>query len=249
MPLAVMAVLLGIWEAAVRLLKVPLYILPAPGKIFMAMIEEADKLIHHSTITLAETVAGLAIAMISGVMLGIFMDRYIYLKKILYPLLVISQNVPILVLAPIFIIYLGFGMAPKLAVIVLMCFFPITVNLMDGLETVNQGQVNLARMFGATEWQIYMFVKLPAAASGLFSGLRVAATYSITGAIVGEWLASQAGLGYYMLRVKNAYMLDKVFACILCIVILSMGMNGLVKLAEYFLMPGLKANKKGMVEL
>lgn len=244
LPIGVIGALTAIWEVTVRLANIPLYILPAPTDVAGAMVTESANLIHHGAVTLLETALGLGAAMVLGLVLGIMMDRYVYFKKAVYPMLVISQNIPIIVLAPLFVIYLGFGIAPKLAVVILMCFFPIAVNLTDSFASVNPGQINLARTFGAEVWQVYFLVKLPGAAQGFFSGLRVAATYSITGAVVGEWLSSKSGLGYYMLRVKNAYMLDRVFACILCIVILSLAMNGIVKVAEYCFMPGVGQRRK-----
>ena len=132
---------------------------------------------------------------------------------------------------------MGFGLAPKVLTVVLMCIFPIVVSFADGMEQIDPNQINLIRAFGANRLQEYTFVKLPAAAPTLFSGLKVAATYSISGAVVGEWLSSDRGLGYYMLRVKNGYMLDKVFACVLVVIALSLLMNGLVKLFQVLLTP------------
>ncbi|MDV8934625.1 MAG: ABC transporter permease subunit, partial [Carnobacterium sp.] len=125
-----------------------------------------------------------------------------------------------------------FGMAPKIVMVILMCFFPMVVSFSDALGKVEVAQLNLLKTFGASKGQLYRLVKIPAAIGGFFSGLRVAATYCIGGAIVGEWLNASAGLGYYMIRVKNGYMLDKVFACVVVIILLSLFMNGVVKLLE-----------------
>lgn len=238
LPLGVFLSLLAIWELGVKLFKVPLYILPAPSGIIRALISESSALFYHGGITLGETLAGVAIATALGVGLAILMDWFPSFHRAVYPLLVVSQTVPVIVLAPIFIIYLGFGLAPKILIVVLMCFFPITISFADGMAGVEGNQSNLARLFGAGEGQVYTLVKIPAAAPSLFSGLKVAATYSITGAVVGEWLASTAGLGYYMLRAKNGYMLDKVFACVVMVVVLSLLMNGGVKVLQRLLLPG-----------
>src|SRR5699024_8735761 len=155
----------------------------------------------------------------------------------------VTQTVPMIVLAPILIIYLGFGMAPKILTVVLMCFFPVAVNFTDGMSQVDKGYVDLVRSYGASRVQIYALVKLPAALPPLFSGLRVAATYSISGAVVGEWIGSQRGLGYYLLRVKESYMLDKVFACVVVIIVLSLLMNGIVRLCQYIFLPFLRRAK------
>ena len=137
-----------------------------------------------------------------------------------------------IVLAPILIIYLGFGMTPKILTVVLMCFFPIAVSFTDGMAQLNPQYVNLVRSYGAKGFAIYRLVKIPAAIPSLLSGMKVAATYSISGAVVGEWIGAQQGLGYYLIRVKNNYMLDKVFACVLVIVLLSLAMNGFIKLYQ-----------------
>ncbi len=241
-PMVVFLLILAVWEMSVRIAEIPLYILPAPSKICCALISERGMLFMHGMVTLKETVIGLIIATVFGVILAIIMDKYELFRTAVYPILVVSQTVPVIVLAPILIIYLGFGMAPKILIVILMCFFPIVINFADGMKHVDINQVNLARLFGAGSLKIYCMVKIPAAASSLFSGLRVAATYSITGAVVGEWLSSNSGLGYYMLRVKNGFMLDKVFACVVVIVLLSLVMNGCVKMLQYFLMPHLRKN-------
>ena len=223
--------LLALWEIYVRISGVPLYVLPAPSRVLAALVAERSTLFSHGLVTVGETLLGLSIAAAAGIVLAILMDACPPFKMAIYPLLVVSQTIPVIVLAPIFIIYLGFGLAPKVLTVVLMCFFPIVVSFADGMEQIDPNQINLIRL------QEYTFVKLPAAAPTLFSGLKVAATYSISGAVVGEWLSSDRGLGYYMLRVKNGYMLDKVFACVLVVIALSLLMNGLVKLFQVLLTP------------
>ena len=230
LPVSVLLTLLLFWETIVMVLRIPLYVLPAPSSVLIALLKDWQILLFHSTVTLLETFIGLAIAISLAVILAILMDAFANFKIAIYPLLVLSQTIPVIVLAPIFIIYFGFGITPKIIIVVLMCFFPIVVNFADGLQEVDQNIVNLICSYGANKLQIYSIVKIPAAIPSLLSGLRIAATYSITGAVVGEWLSSQSGLGYYMLRVKNGYMLDKVFACVVVIVILSLLMNYLVNL-------------------
>lgn len=240
LPAGTILLLLLIWEFFVRLTNTPLYILPAPTKVLSTLYKEAPVLWDHSLVTLSETVAGLLIAVVLAMILAILMDAFGLFRSAIYPLLVVSQTIPVIVLAPLFIIYLGFGMAPKVLTVVLMCFFPIAISFADGMAQLDVNQVNLVRSFGAGWPQVYKLVKIPAAAPSLFSGLKVAATYSITGAVVGEWLSADSGLGYYMLRVKNGFMLDKVFACVLMIVILSLVMNGVVRILQYALFPHLR---------
>lgn len=235
--MSVIAVLLLIWELVVRLADIPLYVLPAPSDMFLAFFSEFPELAAHGAVTMAEALAGLAISLGIGIIIGILMDAVSVFKRCIYPILVVTQTIPTIVLAPIFIIYMGFGYAPKILTVVLMCFFPIVVSFSDGLGELDEGYLNLVRTYGASRFQVYRLVKIPAAMLSLISGMKVAATYSISGAVVGEWIASQSGLGYYLIRAKNGYMLDKVFACVLMIILLSLLMNALVKLLGWILMP------------
>lgn len=237
MPVLVAICAIALWEGAVRLFDVPLYILPAPTKILEALIENRSDLFMHTLVTLEEAVVGLVIALVLAMFTAILMDLSKTFRNSVYPHLVVTQTVPVMVLAPLFSIWLGFGMAPKVLIVIFMCYFPIAISFADGLAQVNPKQVNLLKSFRASTRQIYTMVKIPAAAPSLFSGLKVAATYCVGGAIVGEWISASAGLGYYMLRVKNGYMLDKVFATVVVIVIVSLLLNGLVTLAKHWLCP------------
>ncbi len=232
LPCLSLLTILGFWEFMVRFLHIPNYVLPTPNKIVLALWTEKNNMLIHSLVTLKETFYGVVIALILAIIMAIAMDRFNNFKLAFYPILLASQTIPIVVLAPILIIYMGFGILPKVFIVVLMCFFPIVINFTDGLARVDQKMVNLIRLMGGKNWHIYSLVKIPSALPELFSGLKVSATYSIMGAVVGEWLASSQGLGYYLLRVKNAYLMDKVFACVVMIIILSLMMNFIVSLME-----------------
>ncbi len=224
MPAVVLAAaLLLVWEAAVRLFGVPGYVLPPPTSVFAAMFA-LPGLYTHLLATLLEAVVGLLISIALGAILALLMDAFSWFKRAVHPLLVVSQTVPVVVLAPLLLLYLGFGYAPKIATVVLMCFFPIAVNLSDALGAVPGQLVDCLRLMGATRAQIYTIAKLPGALPGFFSGLRISATYSVMGAVVGEWLGGDRGLGFLMLRLKNAYALDKVFAVIIYIVLTSLAL-------------------------
>ena len=236
-PVLLIAALLVCWEAVVRIREIPLYVLPAPSQVVEALIANRGTLAAHGAVTVAEALAGMAIALLLALVIGIAMDAFPAVKSGVYPVLVVTQTVPMIVLAPILIIYLGFGITPKILTVVLMCFFPIVVSFADAMGQMDEEYVQLVRSFGAGRWMAYRLVKIPAAVPGLISGLKVAATYSISGAVVGEWIGAQSGLGYYLLRVKNGYMLDKVFACVLVIVALSLCMNGVIRLFQAAAMP------------
>lgn len=235
-----LAVILAVWEMLVRIFDVPLYILPAPTAVVKALVLDFPTLLPHCYVTLYEALIGIAISLVLSIVLGILMDCFPGVRKTIYPFLVVTQTVPMIVLAPILIIYMGFGLAPKVLTVVLMCFFPICVSFTDGLGQVGEEYVHLVRAYGAGRLRSYTLVKIPASIPSLLSGLKVAATYSITGAVVGEWIGAQQGLGYYLLRVKNSYMLDKVFAAVVLIILLSLGMNGLISLYSHFAVPYLK---------
>lgn len=236
-PVLLITLLIAVWELAVRIKDIPLYVLPAPSQVVGSLVTDWSVLAGHAGVTVMEALAGMAIALVLAVTLGIAMDAFPAVKSGLYPVLVVTQTVPMIVLAPILIIYLGFGLTPKILTVVLMCFFPVVVSFTDAMGQMDEEYVHLVRSFGAGRWEAYRLVKIPAAVPGLVSGLKVAATYSISGAVVGEWIGAQSGLGYYLLRVKNSYMLDKVFACVLVIVALSLCMNGAIRLYQMFAMP------------
>lgn len=235
---ASLVLLLVVWEAACVWGEVPGYILPAPSKIVAALVEDFPILMQHSTITLAESVLGMLISTALAVFLALFMDLNDTLREVFQALMVVTQCIPALVLAPLLMIWLGFGLAPKVVVVVLMCFYPITVNFASGLQAIDGESLELLESFSASTAQIYRLAKIPAALPYLFSGLRVAATYSISAAVIGEWLSSKAGLGYYMIRVSKAYQLDKVFASLFLIIFWSLAMNLLMLLLRKIFEPG-----------
>ena len=239
-PVLLIGILLFVWEGAVELFSIPLYVLPSPLQVLRALAKELPVLSLHGGVTVAEALAGMAVSMVLAAALGILMDCFPLVRRGLYPVLVVTQTVPMIVMAPILIIYMGFGIGPKILTVVLMCFFPVAVSFCDGLAQVDEEYVNLVRSYGAGRWKAYRLVKIPASVPALISGLKVAATYSISGAVVGEWIGAQKGLGYYLLRVKNGYMLDKVFACVAVIVFLSLCMNGVIRLYQRMALPYLK---------
>ncbi len=243
LPAGVCFALVALWEACVRIMHVPSYVLPTPSKVLVALFADRATLAGHAWVTVGEAASGMLIALFCALVLGILMDAFPAFRQSVYPILVVTQTVPMIVLAPILIIYLGFGLAPKILTVVLMCFFPVVVSFADGMREMDPAYAHLARSYGASKIQTYALVKIPYALPALASGLKVAATYSISGAVVGEWIGAQAGLGYYLLRVKNSYALDKMFACVLLIIVLSILMNGAVLIASRLAMPYLKRKK------
>ncbi|WP_251844274.1 ABC transporter permease [Enterococcus durans] len=231
-PVVSIIFLLALWQLLVTIFHTPAFILPSPLNVLSALFADGATLVYHSFVTLEEAVIGLVIAALISFVTAIAMDHWQIFKNSLYPLLVVSQTLPIMVLGPLLALWFGFGLFPKVILVILMSYFPIVVAFSDGLSKVSSEQINFFKTMGANEWQLYRIIKIPQGSNDFFSGLKVAATYCVSGAIVGEWLSAQAGLGYYMIRVKNSYQIDKVFAAILCVIILSLLLNMLTVLLK-----------------
>jgi ABC-type nitrate/sulfonate/bicarbonate transport system permease component len=236
-PIGFTLVLILIWQFIVGRGFIPKFILPSPLDIIKTLIEILPAIKTDILVTLKEAGLGFGIAIAFSIVLAVLMDSIRVVKRAVYPLLVVSQTVPIIALAPLFVIWFGFGMLPKVIVVVLVCFFPIVVSLLDGLDSIDKDEINLLRSMGATKFQIFKLAKFPASMVNFFSGLRIAATYSIMGAVIGEWLGGSEGLGVYMIRVKHSYALDKFFAVIVIIVVLSMLLFKVISLLQYITMP------------
>jgi ABC-type nitrate/sulfonate/bicarbonate transport system permease component len=213
------------------------FILPSPVEVIEAGWGTRALLLDAIGTTMLETTAGLGIALVLGVALAAAMDLSPFLRRALYPLLVASQTVQILAIAPLLIIWFGFGLTPKVIIVVLICFFPLAVNTADGLASSDPDHVALLRSMGATRGEIWRMVRLPSALPAFFSGLRVAVTYSVVGATIGEWVGGSAGLGLYLLRSKNALRTDQVFVAMLITTLLSIGLFALVYVIERAALP------------
>lgn len=221
-PAGIATLLAVIWQAVVDSGLVPRFVLPSPIDVLKAFVQTMPVMSPHIAATLQEALVGFSISIALSLALAILMDTFSPVRKALYPLLVVSQTIPIIALAPLFVMWFGFGMLPKIIVVVLVCFFPIVISLLEGLASVDVDMLNLLKSMGASKFQVFRIVKLPASMVGFFSGLRISAAYSIMGAVIGEWLGGDRGIGFYMLRVKHSFAVDRVFAAILVIVALSM---------------------------
>ena len=234
------------WEMIIRVAGVPAYILPAPSAIVLALAENYALLLEHTRITLTAVLGGLVLAILVALTLAVVMDRWKLIKEALYPLLVISQAVPIFALAPLILIWFGAGLLPKVLIVALVCFFPLAVNLVEGFSQVDSEAVDLMQTMQANRWMIMQSVQLPFAMPYFFSGLKIAATYSVLGAVIGEWLAARAGLGIYMLRSMHSFRTSHLFASIIVVVILSLTLFKLVELSGWLAMPWQRKSKNSM---
>ena len=234
---AAVLLLLGAWQLVCTLELVPGYMLPAPGEVVRAFISERTLLLEHSVITLQEAFLGLARGVAVGFLFALLMDTFEILYKAFYPILVITQTIPTVAIAPLLVLWFGYEMTPKIILIVIATFFPITVGLLEGFRGADQDAIRLLRSMGASRGQIFRYIKAPSALPQFFSGLRIAAAYSVVGAVISEWLGGFGGLGVYMTRVKKAFAFDKMFAVIFLISAISLALMALVSLAERKCMP------------
>ncbi|MCI9460629.1 MAG: ABC transporter permease [Oscillibacter sp.] len=220
------AVLLWLLASEARL--VPSFLLPSPAAVCRALAEDAPVLLENAGVTLLEAALGLAAGILSALVLATLMHHVPVLYRALYPILVITQTIPTVALAPLLVLWMGFGMAPKVTLVALTTFFPIAVSLLEGYASTDRAAADLLRSMGAGRRQIFRYLEFPSALSHFFSGLRVSASYAVVGAVISEWLGGFQGLGVYMIRVKKAYAFDKMFAVILVIVAVSLLLMGLV---------------------
>lgn len=236
-PLIAIALLLSLWQGICSFHIVPGYMLPSPIAVVKALIEDFPLLMYHAGISLSEAFLGLGLAVLLSFALAFLMERFPLLYHAFYPLLVITQTIPSVAIAPLLVLWLGYEMTPKVVLIFLMTFFPIVVGLLDGFRTADEDAVKLLRVMGASHRQIFFQIRLPSSLPHFFSGLRIATAYAVVGAVIAEWLGGFGGLGVYMTRVKNAYAFDKMFAVIFLISIVSLLLIGGVRLLQHAAMP------------
>lgn len=236
-PVISLLVLCCLWLFVSEREIVPSYMLPSPIDVVKAFITDFDILMSHAAITLQEAVYGLLIGTALAFVIAVLMDRFSFLYKALYPILVITQTIPTIAIAPLLVLWLGFSMAPKITLVVLTTFFPITISLLDGFKSADEDSINLIKSMGGGNFKIFRHIKLPHATEQFFSGLKVSASYSVVGAVISEWLGGFEGLGVYMTRVKKAYAFDKMFAVIILVSLVSLALMGVVSLLKGLAMP------------
>lgn len=234
---ALAAAILLVWQIATALAQMPKWLLPSPLDIADALVTTAPLLAFHAVRTLEEALIGLSLAFALGVGTAIVMDRSEFARRAFYPILVTSQTVPVIAIAPLLVIWFGYGLLPKVLVVALVCFFPMVVATFDGLGSVDPEAVRLVRSMGATEWQLFWRVRWPGALPGVFSGVRIGVTYGIVGAIVGEFVGASRGLGYFLQHSADQLLTERVFAGIVVSAALSVALFLFVTLLERLLVP------------
>ena len=213
-PLIILLGLIGLWQAVVWATGAPHYILPDPLRVAVALAERWPELLHHGSVTLAEILLGLMLGSLLGCASALLIAWYRPARRWLLPVLVVSQAVPVFALAPILVLWFGYGMASKVVMATLIIYFPVTAAFLDGLGRTEPGWLDLARTMGGPRWRVLWLIRVPAALPALASGLRVATAVAPIGAVVGEWVGSSAGLGYLMLQENARLRIDMVFAAL-----------------------------------
>ena len=216
------AAILILWQIISSVGIIESFMLPSPIQVIKAFFYELPILMEHSLVTLTEAFVGLFVGIAFGFIMAVLMDTFQGLNRAFYPLLVLSQTVPTVAIAPLLVLWFGYEMTPKIILIVITTFFPIAIGLLNGFQSVDMDEINLLKSMGATKAQIFFYIKLPSSMSQFFAGLKISASYAVVGAVISEWLGGFSGLGVYMTRVKKAFAFDKMFAVIFLISIISL---------------------------
>jgi ABC-type nitrate/sulfonate/bicarbonate transport system permease component len=237
-----------LWQILVSVFNIEKWILPSPSGIIISFWDGRALFITHMIPTLLEALAGLALAIILGIVSAIIMKLNNPIKIILYPFLILSQTIPFIVLAPLITIWFGFGFTPKIIIITLICFFPIALNFYDGFNRTDQAKIRLLNSMKANKKQKIFLLFIPSSLPSFFSGLRIAASYSVLGAVISEWIGTEKGLGLLLIRSSKSYLTERVFAVITVITIMSLLLLFMVKILEAIFIPWHYQDNKNMQE-
>lgn len=236
-PAAAMIMILALWTALSMFEIVPDFMLPSPADTVRAFVEDFSLLMSHMRVTLLETLVGTLIGISLGYLSAMLMDRWDPAYRAMYPLIVLTQTIPAVAIAPLLVLWFGYQMTPKIVLIVLITYFPIAIGVLGGFKSADRDAIDLMRSMGASRWQIFRHIKFPGALPSFFSGLKITVAYAVVGAVLAEWLGGFAGLGVYMTRVKKSFAYDKMFAVIFLISIISLLLIWLVSVIEKRSMP------------
>lgn len=215
-------ILLAGWQAVVMIGQLPHYLLPSPWAVYQSFLSHYELVCQHTQVTLLEIVLGLALGVFMGVMSALILSASKKISAVLLPLLIISQAIPVFAIAPLLVLWLGYGIASKVAMTVLIIYFPVTAACFDGLRQTPRAWLDVAKTYRITPYQLLMKVKLPAALPALASGLRIAISIAPIGAVVGEWVGSSEGLGYLMLHANARMQVDLMFVALLVLLIIAL---------------------------
>jgi len=229
--------MIGVWWGAVVLFKIPAYLLPGPQAVFARLVTDAGLLWTHSQVTLTEIVLGFGITIVTAIPLGLLIALSPLSKQLVYPPIMLMQLVPKIAVAPLFLVWLGFGIESKVLLTVLLTFFPLLIASISGFQILDDRLLYLTRSMGATGWQTFRYLRFPAALPVIFSGLKTSATIAATAAIVAEFVGANKGLGYVLLRGTSTMDIELVFAVLVVLTLIGVAINYLVEFCEWAMTP------------
>lgn len=236
-PVVLLIICFALWWAVAAAEIVEPYLVPSPGTTLDVMVDKADYLWEHSWVTTYETVLGFVIAVAVGVLAAVVMVYSSTVEKTLYPILLFAQVVPKIAIAPLFVVWLGFGITPKILIAVLIAFFPVVISMVTGLKAVDPEMLQLSSTMGASPWQTFVKIRFPSSLPHLFSGLKVAVTLAVTGAVVGEFVGANEGLGYVILQANGNLDTPMLFAGLIMMSLIGVVLFVIVEIAEHLLLP------------
>lgn len=232
--LTVFLIILAAWQAVVILFSLPRYILPAPASVFEKLWTARGFLLSEAAVTLVEILAGFGVGAAFGAVAAILIAAFPRFGRLIWPALVVLQSFPVFVIAPMLVLWFGFGISSKIVMTTIIVFFPVVSNFADGLRRTDPSVVSAARLDGADDWRLLFLIRLPLAMPELFSGLRVAAPLAPLGAVVGEWVGAAGGLGFVMVQANARMQADTVFAAMLILALEAVLFRKAVDLAAPF---------------
>ena len=233
--------MVGLWWGAVELFKIPAYLLPGPGSVFSRLVTDASLLWMHSQVTLTEILLGFGLTIVFAIPLGLLIALSPLAKQVVYPPIMLMQLVPKIAVAPLFLVWLGFGIESKVLLTVLMTFFPLLLASISGFAILDDRLLYLTKSMGATSWQTFRYLRFPAALPVIFSGIKTSATIAATAAIVAEFVGANKGLGYVLLRGTSTMDIELVFAVLVVLTIVGIAINYLVEFCEWAMTPWQRA--------
>lgn len=236
-PFLVVLGVLAAWEAGVRFGGVPAYLLPPPSSIVARIARDWRMLAGHAWVTAGEVLAGYALAVVVSIPLAALLARFRPLENALYPLLVASQTIPKVAIAPLLVVWFGFGLLPKILIVFLICFFPIVVDALVGFRSVPREVLWLSRSMGASQWKTFTKISIPAALPHIFAGLKVASTLAVVGAVVGEFVAADRGLGYQLIVANGVMDVQLSFSLLIVLSVLGVVLHAALDLLERAALP------------
>ncbi|MCL6443790.1 MAG: ABC transporter permease [Alicyclobacillus sp.] len=237
LPLLTFVALIALWELVVHIFAVPTYVLPDPLHVLVRLYKDRAVLWQQTVVTAEEVVLGFGIVIVTAIPLGLLIALSPIAKHLLYPGVVFVQLIPKIAVAPLFVVWLGFGMQSKLLLTILMTFFPLLLAGITGFSILDVRLLYITRSMGASGWQTFRYLRLPAALPVIFSGLKTSATLAVTAAIVAEFVGSNNGLGYELLQATSTLDTELIFAVLLVLTLLGLALNYIVEFFEYILQP------------